>query len=202
MGALVDQIALDAVRITHLLAIAVGLGTMVFTDLTTLRRVERPVGADYLRLLDSAHSIMMPALVLAWISGLGLIWVRTGFDLSAFTPKLWTKLIVVSGLTATAFAIRRLVMPILQRADGRVLMELDLEEKLILGTCASLSMSGWGMALVLGASQVFKTADWSVLIGSMLLVYATALGLALRLAHALHARLMASASSARRIAAE
>ena len=199
---MIDLLALDLIRIIHLLAIAIGLGTMVFTDLTTLRRVEQPVGGDYLKLLDGAHAIMMPALLVAWASGIALIGARTGFDIGAFTPKLWCKLFVVTGLTVTAVLVRHKVMPILRASEGSVLMELPLDQKLVLGVIASLSMSGWGMALVLGASTAVKTAGWDVLFGCLLLGYAAALSVALIVTHALHARVRRFLPSAERIAAE
>lgn len=200
-GGLAD-LAVDAVRLIHLLAVAVGLGTMVSTDVSTLRRVERPVNRNYSDTLEAAHSLMMPALLVAWVSGIALIGIRTGFDLTAFSPKLWMKLMVVGLLTSTAVVIKWRVMPIIEAAHGTTLMELSLQDKLVLAICAGLSMSGWGTALVLGASTFFKTADWPILLVCVFAIYAGAIGTAIRTTFVLHRRVADAIDQARRIAAE
>lgn len=196
------ELAVDAVRLVHLLAVAVGLGTMVSTDISTLRRIERPVNQAYSDTLEAAHDLMMPALLIAWISGILLIGIRTGFDVTAFSPKLWMKLMVVGLLTSTAVAIKWRVMPIIQAAHGTTLMEVSLRDKLVLATCAGLSMSGWGTALVLGASTFFKTADWTTLLVTVFAIYAGVIGMAIRAAFVLHRRVTDVIVQSRRIAAE
>lgn len=192
----------DVVRLAHLLAISVGLGTMVATDIGTLRRVERAVDGEYCRAVENAHRLMMPALMLAWASGIVLIGMRTGFDLNAFSPKLWAKLVVVTTLTLTAFVVQWQVMPIIHRAKGATLMEVGLRDKLVLAVCAGLSMSGWTTALVLGASQFFKTAGWVTVISLLAVIYVVAIATALRVALVLHTKVEIAISQTRRIAAE
>ncbi|MEM0942704.1 MAG: hypothetical protein AAGI70_02040 [Pseudomonadota bacterium] len=195
-------LAIDVVRIVHLVAIAVGLGTMVSTDINTFRRVGRPITAEFLGAVEGAHRIMMPALMVAWVSGICLIYARTGFELASFSPKLWVKLMVVGVLTVTAVLVKWRVMPILEGARGDTLMEVRLDDKIVLALCAALSMSGWTSALILGASVAVKSAGWSFLVGVMLLIYAFALGMALVVAHRLDARVQRAIARADRIAAE
>ena len=178
----------DLVRLAHLGAMAVGLGTMVSTDIMTLRRVERRVSDEYCRAVESAHRIMMPAIIAAWATGIVLIGLRTGFDPGAFTPKLLAKLTVVSLLTITAVVVKWQVMPILARAKGATLMEVPLTDKLVLALCAAMSISGWSLALLLGASVTFKTAGSATLIALLGSVYAVALITAVYAAFVLHAR--------------
>ncbi len=178
----------DLVRLAHLMAMAVGLGTMVSTDIMTLRRVERRISGEYCRAIESAHRIMMPAILAAWITGIVLIAIRTGFDPANFTPKLAAKLTVVSLLTITAVVVKWQVMPIIARAEGVTLMETSLRDKLVLAVCAAMSMSGWSLALLLGASVTFKTADWPTLVALLVTVYMVALATAVYSAFALQSR--------------
>ena len=185
---LTSVLANDLIRLAHLAAMAVGLGTMVSTDIMTLRRVERRISNEYCRAIESAHRIMMPALLAAWVTGMVLIGLRTGFDPAAFTPKLVAKLTVVSLLSITAVVVKWQVMPIIARAKGETLMEVPLAGKLILALCAAMSMSGWGLALLLGASETFRTADAATLTALLVATYAVAVATALYAAFALHAR--------------
>jgi hypothetical protein len=190
----------DLARLAHLMAMAVGLGTMVSTDIMTFLRVERSVSREFCRAIESAHRVMVPAILAAWVTGIVLIGLRTGFDPAAFTPKLFAKLIVVSMLTVTAVMIKWHVMPIIARSVGTTLMEVSLRDKLVLACCAALSMSGWSTALLLGASQTFRTADWTTLIGLLAVVYTVAIAVAIRAALVLHARVQNAIEQTSRIA--
>ncbi|MEM1300653.1 MAG: hypothetical protein AAGH68_15375 [Pseudomonadota bacterium] len=180
----------DTVRFVHLGAMAVGLGTMVSTDLISLKRADRPVTEEYCRAVHAAHAIMAPALIAAWVSGLFLLVIRTGLDLDAFTPKLWAKLVVVTLLTLTAFAVKRLVMPVLSFNLGRTLMEAPRGDKLIMAICAALSMSGWGCALMLGAVGMFANAPGWALTVLLIGIYGSALNIAVWHALRLHDRVL------------
>lgn len=179
---------IDAVRFVHLGAMAVGLGTMVCTDMLSLKRAGQPVTEEYCQGLHAAHAIMAPALLAAWISGLFLLVIRTGLDLSDFTPKLWAKLAVVTLLTLTAILVKRLVLPLLRFNIGRTLMEAPRGDKLIMAVCAALSISGWGSALLLGAVSVSDNAPGWALVVLLVGIYGTVLNLAVWHALRLHER--------------
>lgn len=180
----------DAVfRFIHLGSMAIGLGTMVATDLSSIRRVGRPVTREYCDAIESAHSIMAPALLIAWISGVALLVLRTGLAAEAMSAKLYAKLFVVSALTATALAVKNLVMPILLGLPGKTLMEADLNEKLVMAVCASLSMCGWGLALMLGGFTMLKSMPGFVLFPMIVLAYAAVVGTAIVCAVRLHSRI-------------
>ena len=78
----------------HLAAMAVGFGTMVATDFLSMRHLRNPVTRSYRRALRQAHAVMFPALIIAWITGISLIWARTGFVAEAHALGLavhpWT----------------------------------------------------------------------------------------------------------------
>lgn len=176
-------------RVVHLGSMAIGLGTMVATDLSSIRRVGRPVTRQYCDAIVNAHSIIAPALLVAWISGLALLVLRTGLMAEAMSAKLYAKLFVVTTLTITVVAVKTFVMPILLGLHGKTLMEADLSEKLIMAVCAALSMCGWGLALMLGGFTVLKAMPGYVLFPMIFLAYATAVGTAVFCAVRLHSRL-------------
>lgn len=185
LGAMLD----DAARLIHLASMAVGFGTMVSTDIAALRRINRPIDPEYIRAIEAAHRIMAPALLMAWLSGVALMALRTGLDVTAMSPKLFAKLAVVTLLTLTALAIRRLVLPLLRLNRGRSLMEVPRGDKLILAFCAAMSVSGWGSALLLGGVTALKVAPFWLLATLLVAIYGTALTIAIGYANALHARL-------------
>jgi hypothetical protein len=97
-----------------------------------------------------------------WATGLALIYIRTGFDLAQFTPKLYSKLGVVGILTFNALLIGWVAMPMMRKSYGQAPMSLPLGRKLAGGWVASLSTASWLMALALGESKVLAASGWDV----------------------------------------
>lgn len=192
----------DMIRFIHLLAIAIGLGTVVSTDIISFRRVERPVTEEYIQAVEGAHGVIVIAFIAAWISGIALIGVTTGFDVASFSTKLWCKIGVVSLLAITAYAVKRLVMPILRFAEGRTLMEAPLGDKLIMAFCAGMSMSGWGSALLLGGLGMAKAMPGWLLVAMILGVHVVVVTVAIRTALSLHRQVSAFESRIRMVAAD
>ena len=184
----------DLFVLIHLAAMAVGFGTMVSTDMLSLRRITHPVWRPYTSALHHAHRMMVPALAVAWVSGLSLLWLRTGFAADAISAKTLAKLAVVSALTLTAAVIRLQVMPIVGRAVGRPLADLPLPKKLTLAVCAALSVSGWTLALALGGFAPLKVWSADALLALCLGVYVAAVSAMVLGALVLH-RLRAEADS-------
>lgn len=183
----------DLVRFVHLIAIAIGFGTVVSTDFLSVWRVDKPLSDEYLRAVEAAHHVIVPALIVAWITGLFLIGLTTGFDAAAFSTKLWMKLIVVTQLALTAYLIKRFVMPMLRLNKGRTLMEAPLGDKLIMAFCAGLSMAGWGSAILLGGLAMAKMVPGWLLAGTILGLHIAVVGIALKSALVLHERLQTTA---------
>lgn len=157
-------ILLDVIRLVHLVAVAGGIGCVIVTDFTILRWLGMPIGTRHGDALEAAHSLIVPALALAWISGIALIGMTQGPDPATYPPKLLLKLGVVVLLTLTAGLISRRVAPTMLEYEGYGLAELPLARKLMLAMAASLSVSGWGSALMLGGLDTVAQAGWEVLV--------------------------------------
>lgn len=160
---------IDLVRILHLVFFALGMGSGLFFDWRAMRRFHKPFSDHDLAQFHEVHRFVFIALSGLWLTGLALIYIRTGFQLSEFSPKLWTKMIVVTALTANAFVIGHFVLPCIARAIGQRAMDMKLHTLICMTATTSLSIFCWLAGLVLGASVTLKTADWTLL-GSLLLV--------------------------------
>lgn len=170
-----QAVAIDIVQIVHLFAMGIAIGTVAFADYSMLRRVYEPIRPGWARFLGRIHVFLLVAFMATWVTGLVLIWARTGFDPANFTPKLWVKLAVVTGLLGTAFGIRRIVVPRIIRGAGGTMLDLPWPSKKIIGVFAGLSLAGWSSALILGASDLLKVASFELLFSLLAGFYLTAI---------------------------
>ena len=198
MGGFLEVID-GVLKFTHLAAIAVGVGGVVSTDVMTFRRAQRPVTDEYLASIESAHALIMPALVAAWITGLLLLVTRYGVNPAEWSGKAWAKLVVVSLLSVTAMLVKRQVAPVLMRLQGRTLIEAPLADKLIMAVCAALSITGWTLALAIGAISSLKALPAWVVLLAVVAAYGTALALAIRAARSMDRNLELARRQADRI---
>lgn len=152
---------IDVIRYCHLLSVAIGLGAAFLADLQVFQRLNRPVTRNLLSQLALYHKLVWAGLAGMWITGLVLIYIKTGFIGAEFTPKLMSKIGIVSVLTLNALLIGRLAMPMLQNAYGQAPNDLPLVRKIMGGWLASLSSVSWLLALALGGSKVLAVSDWS-----------------------------------------
>lgn len=157
----------DAIRSIHLLCFALGMGPAVYYDVRSMARISLPVCTVDIEELQRIHKVVSLACAGLWASGITIVWVQTSFDLAQFSPKLWSKLGVVSVLTLNAFCLSLLVLPALARWTGNRLIDLPVKLLLPMTFCAGLSLSCWVLALALGSSRTLKTADWDLLIPFM-----------------------------------
>ncbi|WP_420413251.1 hypothetical protein [Roseibium sp.] len=176
----------DLIRLAHLAGVAIGLGTVVSAALSVRQMITKGMTRQLLDFVDKSHRQIACAIAILWISGLALIGVRTNFDPSAFSPKLVTKLAVVTILTIDAVLMRQLVAPLLKEYAGRPLAALALPQKLLIANCAALSGASWLYALMLGASSILKTAQAPLLATIGLAVYGGAYLIAIGFSMALH----------------
>lgn len=169
-----DLLLTDIVRYCHLLGVAVGLGGSVLADVTALdglrSRVSRSL-ADRLHLL---HLIVWGALGVMWVSGLALVFIRTGFVLENFSPKLISKLGVVALLTANAILIGRVAMPTLRASQDRLLTDMPLSALVPLALISGVSSASWLLALAMGSSKVLAQSGWLVFIAMLPAAYIVA----------------------------
>ncbi|MGJ8547730.1 MAG: hypothetical protein ACSHWZ_19990 [Sulfitobacter sp.] len=167
-----DPILIDLIRYAHLLFLVLGMGPALYYDLRSLHRIRQPVSQNDLDELRRIHSIVSIACVGLWLSGAALIWVRTQFDISEFTPKLWSKAVVVSTLTVNAIVLSIFVIPALDRIKGSRVVAIPLGRLVGMNFCAGVSLSCWMLALILGSSSVLKTAGWDLLLPVLFGVFA------------------------------
>lgn len=140
----------DLMRAGHLLGLAAGLGLAFGADLLALRMIFKPVSERDFWLFYRIHGIVAVSLALMWLTGLGLLYLRTGLDPANVTPKLLVKLGVVGLLTINAMAVGTFVLPCLARNIGCRFGDLEAKEILRLSTIAGVSMACWLSALALG----------------------------------------------------
>lgn len=148
----------DAVRYLHLLAVAIGLGTSFVADATVFRRLKYPLTDGFLAMLHWCHQLVTFALVFMWLSGIALIYMRTGFVWDNFSPKLIAKIVVVSILTLNAMLIGAYAMPNLKRSVGVCPKDLSVRMQLPMAFVAGVSTTSWLLALSLGSSVFLKQA--------------------------------------------
>lgn len=148
----------DSLRFSHLLAIAVGFGVAIETEIFMLRRRRTLISPGLLSGIEHRHRVILFALAAMWATGTALIALRTGFQLSAFTPKLWAKLSVVAILTINAVFISKIAMPILADYRGQRISNLPAPARRALFAVAGISAASWLIAMLLGASAALKVA--------------------------------------------
>ncbi|WP_299025191.1 hypothetical protein [uncultured Sulfitobacter sp.] len=159
-----NPILLDALRAAHLTLFAAGMGTVLFHDYLTFRGLRMPICEGDIKSIEQLHAWIFWAFMGLWATGLVLIYVRTGFDLSAFSPKLWMKVSLMVLMTLNGTIIRALVLPLLRRNIGRSMSSLPRRDLAVASQVAIFSMFGWSSGLFLGSSTYLKTAPWEVLL--------------------------------------
>ncbi|MDJ0640600.1 MAG: hypothetical protein QNJ20_17380 [Paracoccaceae bacterium] len=169
----------DAARATHLLGLALGFGVAIIADLCAARSLFRPLSRHEFEDLQRYHRTVGLGLAIFWLSGLILLWLRTGFVVAEFSPKLMVKLGVVSLLTVNAILIGRIGLPTMMEWAGCRFGALPLAHRLRLAALAGMSGAGWISALALGAFSAMKTFDWDMLSGIIGTIYFVGLGGAL-----------------------
>lgn len=161
----------DGVRGLHLLFLALGMGAAFYLDFRTLTGLSRIIRKQDIAEIERIHRFVSVALAGLWVTGLTLIWIRTSFDLGQFSPKLWCKLAIVTGMTLNAMIIGTKILPIMQAQLGRRLIDLRPRSLMPLAVVASVSMFFWINGLALGSSTVLKTAGWELLMSWLSLTY-------------------------------
>lgn len=153
----------DFIVYFHLLFVAIGLGLAVRLDFIFFRG--RHLRPSQVLLADTvlSHQMISTALVGLWGTGLCLVYLRTGFDLAEFSPKLWVKLIIVTLLSVNAIIIGKFAMPVMERFSDRPVLAIPLRYKLPMALSAATSAFCWFTALALGAMNTLKTQSWETL---------------------------------------
>lgn len=130
----------------HLVAFAIAFAEIARADLRLLRAPRIDAVA-----LHRAAQVVSPALLALWASGIGLIVLDKGLDLSAIaaSPKLLVKLIVVTVLTANGMLLHRYAFPILARHEARSGGAIA-----ILAALGAVSTVSWLYAAFVGSARL------------------------------------------------
>ena len=154
---------IDLVRFGHVIGIALGLGLAIYADGRFLRALSSPVRRSELETLKAIHHHVIVAMGILWLTGLALLYVRTGFDLAEFAPKLYFKIGLVSVLTINAVMIGRRVLPAMERFEGWAYVEMPVRVRMQLALIGAVSAACWISLLALGVFQAFKTMEASAI---------------------------------------
>lgn len=160
----ISQTYIDFLRAAHLLFFAAGMGTALYLDFLSFWSIQTQNSDADIRDIERIHLWVAVAFAGLWITGLSLIYVRTGFDFSAFSPKLWAKIAVMVAMTVNSLVIAAFVLPMMRKTLGNRVIDLSLPKLIGATQIAAISVFCWTSGLVLGSSVVFKTAPWDVLL--------------------------------------
>jgi len=177
---------IDFARFTHFIGLALGIGAGSFADFSLLRKLDKEITQCDLNNLEIIHKMVWVGLGFLWVSGLGLLYARTGFDPALFSPKLIMKLMVVAILTVNAVMLGTIAMPILKRSLNKTYLSFALEDKAQLCLLAALSIASWMSGLILGIFSALRPANFEFIIPIFLVLYAGALFGAVVMTIALH----------------
>ena len=151
----------DLVRFAHILAVIIGLGCAFLADLHVFSRRKKPISSGFVDTLKEQHRLVAVALVAMWATGLAMIYIRTGFVLENFTPKLFSKVGVVALLTLNAILIGKIAMPLLLANIGRSPLDLPVRHKIGMVLLSGVSTTSWLLALAMGVSKVLAASPWA-----------------------------------------
>jgi len=143
--------------ITHIIGTVLGAGGATFAEVFYLKAkrdgVIEPLEVDYLK---TSYLILRIGLFILIISGFGflLLYRLAGYGEGLLNPKLWAKLTIVAILIINAFLIQIRKIP------------------MWLG--ASVSLTSWYGALILGAWRTLETPFISIMIVYVVAVFVVA----------------------------
>jgi hypothetical protein len=146
-----ELIVLEFVRmflvLGHLGALMAAAIAVAFGDYALLG--QRKIQGD---LLHRASTAVAWALVALWVTGLGIIYVDTAFDLAAILakPKILAKLTVVVVLTVNGVIMHARVLPALMRVYGRAQSGVVARYATVAG---AVSAACWAYGVFLGVAK-------------------------------------------------
>ena len=160
-----DQYILESIaRNVHIVMLVICLGIAALADLTAAKSISRPLSDRSLAKLNTYHRALTTGLIILWISGLMIIWLKTSFDVAQFSPKLMAKIFVVSILSVNAIVIGWLALGTFKEHREMRFGELRFGLRLALAVSAGLSTASWISAFCLGAIPELRTASPDLLL--------------------------------------
>jgi hypothetical protein len=150
----------------HLLACCIAIGTVIMSDLQLVKELvfegRDTMDPDH---LHGLHRTLVWTLLALWVTGTALV----GFDVwtkgaqTLLNPKLQAKVAVVVLLTLNGVALKRHVLPALQKAGS--LLRLQLGPRMLSLFVGAVSAASWLYAALLG---VGRPLSWKFSLGQIL----------------------------------
>ncbi len=134
----------------HLIAFAVAIAEIIRGDWRLLHGRQLDLDA-----LHRTSQIVSLALAALWLTGLGLVFLDTGFDPGAIVqnPKLLTKLIVVAALTGNGLLLHLVAFPMLPRPVART-----GPGAVLIAVLGAISTVSWFFAAFVGVARIIASA--------------------------------------------
>ena len=145
---------MSSLTLFHILGIAFGLGVATSMELLLAKSImtKRTLTESRYSILEQLSRIVIWGLILLWISGMGfLITYQQISPEKLLNPKIWSKLMIVTILTANGVFIHLYVLPKLKRCiDTRVDLVLSYKNMATIFTSGAVSMVSWYIPLIYG----------------------------------------------------
>lgn len=152
----------------HLLATCVAVGILLLQDAALAKSPGKALSVKAIKDLASAAEIMFVALVVLWITGLGLVLLGYLENPQQYfmNEKLWAKFTVVSVLTLNGVLLHYFSFPRVTARRG-LLGRTKLEQRLVAATGA-ISSTSWLFACYLGIARPW---NYTVDFGFVMFIY-------------------------------
>jgi len=142
--------------LSHLLALALGLGAALLADWVVLRKLVFGIVSQRAveQLMSLSHAVSA-GLVLIWVTG-ALLVTDSALDapMSIMNQKLWAKLVIVTIVTLNALLLHSVVLPRVTSRVGQPLFETSFGRlptvSILLGAVSAVS---WMFAAYLGVAR-------------------------------------------------
>lgn len=149
------------------------MGTSLYFDFRTFITLNVPIDSNEILGLTRIHTWIALAFGGLWVTGIALIYIRTAFDISSFSPKLWLKIGVMVFMVWNAREIGKKIIPLLNNNVGAALIDLPASQLVSATQLGINSMFCWTVGLVLGSSLAVKTATWEFLLPAAIVWFVT-----------------------------
>jgi hypothetical protein len=175
------------IKFSHLLVLAIALGGALTADYIIVRRaILAPITRSNIELVKFLAGLVAVGLLGLWATGVVLaLETQSQNPLFYTNQKFWAKVFIVVVLTVNAFVIHGIVLPKLERQEGRKLFDgLSFLETLTLCVVGGISFTSWMYPTILGLARElsFKTPGveilasyYVVLLGAILANYTLAM---------------------------
>jgi hypothetical protein len=141
------------IRIFHFVGLALGLGTATFLDLLLLRfMMWGNITRSQAQAFQFGTKVVTAGLVILWVTGLLFLLFYWAFDPAKLgNPKIWAKLSIVGVLTANAFYLHAVVLPVVERQISRALfVGTTVPERMMMVIGGAISAVSWYVPVGLG----------------------------------------------------